>query len=79
MAKRNYDELLDNPNDLDAPPVGSPEALIEDGLALVARGIFRTNQQQGIDAACDAAASVSSTTSALHLDFLRLKQRRKCR
>lgn len=45
------------------------DELVEIGVGLIGRGLFRESKANGVKAAAALADVVSSTTSAMHLDF----------
>lgn len=49
----------------------SGEEVVEIGVGLVARGIYRTSQTHSSKEAAGVASSVSSVISSIHLDMLR--------
>lgn len=50
------------------------DELVELGVGIIARGLFRISEAQGAKAAANAADAASSATTAMHLDFYRLAE-----
>jgi len=48
------------------------EYIVELGIGLVAKGLYRMKMNEGAKAAADCAEAASSVTTGMHLDFLRL-------
>lgn len=47
------------------------DELVEIGVGLIGRGLFRESSKNGVKSAAALADAVSSTTTAMHLDFYR--------
>ena len=48
------------------------DQIIEIGIGLIARGLYRIKEQQGNQAVSDKADHVSSFTTRMNLDYMRL-------
>lgn len=59
------------------PQLFTPNQMIEDGISLLAAGLFRMKEREGIDAAEQSASAAQSVITSMHLDFLRIKMQRE--
>jgi hypothetical protein len=56
----------------DAQPATREDKMIEDGIGLIARGLFIKAKEAGHKEAAGTASSVINVVSGIHLDFLRI-------
>lgn len=54
-----------------------PNVMIEDGVILISKGLFRLHKRDGAAAAANSAGAVVSTFRAMMLDLARLVERAK--
>lgn len=57
---------------LRAEPATREDKMIEDGIGLIARGLFVKAKNAGHREAAGTASSVVNVISGIHLDFLRI-------